>query len=295
MKNSVKNNPISSSTKTLLNVVSPITSALSYLNPAFASIPIIISVINEINNYFNSNYISQRLNLLFDTCQKQNIEIEELKNTIATLDEHSSYVLRNHIKGLCINALPETAELYATTIIQYLKNDSSNMNEEICEIVSSFNAFDIELLLKIKDFITNGNKDSYNLAIEQKKEEPENFNDINISTNTSIPSKHKISLLPKMFFDRNIIYENNTIFWDDFCAYHKLNVKDMGTMLNYPGEEIITKKTVYDWAFLIRSMLKLQNLGVIQVEFKSTLGSISTNNINRFHITLFGQELIKLI
>ena len=42
-------------------------------------------------------------------------------------------------------------------------------------------------------------------------------------------------------------------------------------------------------------MLKFQSNGVVQLEFVSSLGTISQNNINRFHITLFGQKLLEYI
>jgi hypothetical protein len=54
----------------------------------------------------------------------------------------------------------------------------------------------------------------------------------------------------------------NTIFWKDFTDFYGLtNISDMGRMLNETGrnEDGIE---VYDWAFLIRSLLKMQSKGV---------------------------------
>ncbi len=52
---------------------------------------------------------------------------------------------------------------------------------------------------------------------------------------------------------------------------------------------------VYDWAFIIRALLKMQSRGVVQLEFISSSGIISQNNIYQFHITLFGQKLLEYI
>ncbi len=52
---------------------------------------------------------------------------------------------------------------------------------------------------------------------------------------------------------------------------------------------------VYDWAFIIRALLKMQSRGVVQLEFISSSGIISQNNIDQFHITLFGQKLLEYI
>ena len=68
----------------------------------------------------------------------------------------------------------------------------------------------------------------------------------------------------------------------------------MGLILNRLGKDE-NGEEVYDWAYLIRSMLKFQSNGVIQLEFISSLGTISQNNIDRFHITLFGQKLLEYI
>ena len=101
--------------------------------------------------------------------------------------------------------------------------------------------------------------------------------------------------VPKRRHDRNVIFGENTIFWKDFTNYfHLVNVDDMGLILNQLGKNE-NGEEVYDWTYLIRSMLKFQSNGVVQLEFVSSLGTISQNNINRFHITLFGQKLLEYI
>lgn len=100
---------------------------------------------------------------------------------------------------------------------------------------------------------------------------------------------------PRKWYDRNIIYGENTIFWKDFTEYCKLtNINDMGRILNEAGKNDDGFE-VYDWAFLIRALLKMQSRGVVQLEFISSSGIISQNNIDRFHVTLFDQRLLDYI
>ncbi|MCI8948800.1 MAG: hypothetical protein HFG49_02005 [Lachnospiraceae bacterium] len=101
--------------------------------------------------------------------------------------------------------------------------------------------------------------------------------------------------VPQKWYDRNVIYGSNTIFWKDFTKFCNLkNVHGMGIILNEAGmrEDGVE---VYEWAFLMRLLLKLQSKGVIQLEFISSLGTISQNNVDRFHVTLFGQNLLQHI
>lgn len=100
---------------------------------------------------------------------------------------------------------------------------------------------------------------------------------------------------PHKCYDRSVIYGINTIFWTDFTDFYKLvNIYDMGRILNEAGKNEDGIE-VYDWAFLIRALLKMQSKGVVQLEFVSSLGTISQNNIDRFHITIFGQNLLEHI
>ena len=77
-----------------------------------------------------------------------------------------------------------------------------------------------------------------------------------------------------------------------YCNVNGVN--DMSLLLNVKlnanGEE-----PVYDWAYYARSIIKLQNMGVFQLDFVSTLGTVSQFNIERFHVTLFGQKLLEYI
>lgn len=50
-----------------------------------------------------------------------------------------------------------------------------------------------------------------------------------------------------------------------------------------------------NWAFYVRSFIKLDRLGVLQLDYYSTLGTVNSLNIERFHVTLFGEKLLEYI
>lgn len=277
--------------KKSLNVASPVASALAILNPAFLAIPVIASVSNELCGYFDSKSVEKRLSELQKKIEEQLIAIEEFRDRIDKLDEHSQYVFRNNVKHLCLSALPETTEALISCIISYIMEEDRDMDEEICEIICSCNANDIILLKLIKQYISEGTRTYYyemrkklteEITQEQKELERKDINT-------------KKAYIPRRWHDRNVIFGENTIFWKDFTNHFQLiNVDDMGLILNQPGKNE-SGEEVYDWTYLIRSMLKFQGNGVVQLEFVSSLGAVSQNNIDRFHITLFGQKLLEYV
>jgi len=278
-------------TKTTLNIISPIASALSLVNPALLSIPVIASVSNELCAYFDTKSVEKRLLEFQKKLEEHSITIERLKDCVNQLSEHSQYVFRNNMKHLCLEALPETTEALITCLISYLMGDKQDMDEEICEIICSCNANDILLLQLLKYYIAEGTR-AYHCEMIEKAQRDDK--DINGQVESSEGGEQK-RYIAKKWYDRNIIYGENTIFWKDFSEFYKLqNVNDMGKMLNMTGwAESGTE--VYDWAYIVRSLLKFQREGVVQLEFVSTLGVISQNNIDRFHITIFGQNLLNYI
>lgn len=261
-----------------LNVASPIASAMSICNPAFLAIPVIASVSNELFGYFDSKSTEKRLTLLQEEVQRQKIEIEQFKEMIALLDEHAQYVVRNNIKNFCLEALPETTVAYAKCIIAYIKKEKQELDEEICEILQSCNANDIQILSLIKEYLKEGSRTEYT----KKQEE------------VAIAIREQREGVKK-WYDRNVIYDENTIFWKDIMeSFCLIGADDMGRLLNQAGKKANGEEAL-DWAYLIRSVIKLHSLGVLQVEFVSTLGVVSQNNIERIHITLFGQRLLEFI
>lgn len=278
-------------TQTALNISSPVASLLSVFNPILLSIPIIASVYNELCVYFDTKWVKKRLSQFQEKIEEQAITIDTLQARIDLLNEHSQYVFRNNFKYLCLSALPETTEPLIECLISYLMNGKQDMDEELCEIICSCNANDIELLKIVKRYMKDGTRAYHQQMIKKYQDDVREMqNQTQITNQESITTYtlHK-------WYDRNTIYGENTIFWKDFTEFFKLiDIYDMGRMLNEIGKDEDGFE-VYDWAFLIRALLKMQSKGVVQLEFEATTGIISQNNIDRFHLTLFGQNLLEHI
>ena len=66
--------------------------------------------------------------------------------------------------------------------------------------------------------------------------------------------------------------------------------------LNAAGSRIDEKgNKSKEWAYIGKSIIKLQNLGIIELDYINTTGNINSLNVERFHITLFGNEMLKYI
>lgn len=263
-----------------MNVASPVASALSLVNPAFLAIPVIASVSNELFAYFDSKSTEKRLLQLQEAVKHTGVEIPEFAEQVSKLDEHGQYVVRNIVKHLCLSAPPEVTDTLNKAIIDLIMNEPYGMPEHICEILQQCNADDIAFLRHIKQFQANGDKSTYHE--KQLKAEKD----------AGAGGMH----------DRSYFHgEQNTIFWNDFTKSLSLgeNDLDMSIFLN---RKFATKnpdgnfnEEIIDFAYLARSIIKLQNLSVLQCDFITTLGTTSTNHIDRFHITFFGQKLLEYI
>lgn len=161
--------------------------------------------------------------------------------------------------------------------------------ETLCEIVNLLNKKDIQLLHMIKEYIKNGSREYYKNNIKKNREQEENkkIDEYNKNSNNQIK---KIK-----FRDRNIVLdETSTIFWKDFEKYYELQASEMGfILLGQTIDEEGNKSK--EWAYIGKSFIKLQNLGILELDYINTTGNINSLNVERFHITLFGNELLKYI
>ena len=105
--------------------------------------------------------------------------------------------------------------------------------------------------------------------------------------------------MPRLLGNKNTTFGKHTIMWDDIA--HKYPDDDeygfpvsLEAYLNC-GVVDDDDNPLYDLSFFGRSILKLQGLGVLQTDFKTTMGTSSINNLDRIHITLTGQEILKYI
>lgn len=265
--------------KTALNVASPVASAGALFFPPLVTVPIVASVYSEICSYWDSKSVDRRIQGLQNEAEKQGIEIEELGQHILELDEHGQYVLRNNLKHLCLAAQPETTDMLNKAIIDCVMKESFGLAEHACEILQQCNATDVTFLKWIKKFQLLGEKTEYHKKSAEVKEKSSGWQDRSVA------------------FD-----ENTTIFWKDFTKmYHLDHLKydisgfmSLPCKIGTPDDQWGGREYPY-LAYLGKSIIKMQNLSVIQCEYHTTLGTTSSSNLERFHITLFGKKMLEYI
>ncbi len=120
----------------------------------FSTVPIIGSAIAELMNYLDAQYIEKRLCSLEQAVLQQGITIEEFRKYLLALDtdEHRYYVVRNNVKFLCLNALPETVDAFNKALIDTVMLDDYTMAEYATEIIKQLNSDDIATLKLLKEF-----------------------------------------------------------------------------------------------------------------------------------------------
>ncbi len=279
---------------TVLDGIDSLANVLTAINPILAGITIITFVIKQIINYADSDAVIKRIKKLDKQLSNKKIDMEDFKNKILKLSEHEAYIVKNNLKNILLNCIPETVDIYISIWIDLIMNDDSSIHEELCEILTSLNKNDLILLEMIKSFTKYGEK-SYYISSEISNE----IRDQEIAkTNEKIKkynSKTKgIKKLEYNFSDRDVRIGNKTIFWKDFAKYYNIKVGEMGYMLLAKATNENGDKAMI-WAYYVRSFIKLDRLGVLQLDYYSTLGTVNSLNIDRFHITLFGEKLLKYI
>ena len=281
-------------TNIILDGIDSTSNVLSLINPIFAGITIVTFAIKQIINYTSSDDIIKRMKKIEKQLQKKKITIEEFKFKILQLSEHDTYITRNNLINILLNCIPETIDIYISIWIDFIMNEKNSEHEELCEILKDLNKNDLLLLEMIKKFIKYGEKRYYitskisrNIRIEQETEENKKIKEYNKTIK-------EIKKLDINFSDRDMRIGERTIFWKDFSNYYNVRVSEMGYMIlekgiNEKGEETM------NWAYYARSFIKLDRLGIIQLDYIDTLGTINSLNIDRFHITLFGEKLLEYI
>ena len=267
---------------------------LSLIHPAFAGLTIITFVIKQIINYVCTDDIVKRINKIEQQLNNKKINIEEFKEKITNLTEHNMYVVRNNLSNILLNCIPDTVDIYISIWIDLIMSDTNSANEDLCEILSDLNKNDLLLLEMIKTFMKYGEKRYYISSVmiernrvEEREKENEEIREYNSKTKG-------IKKLDFRFSDRDIRIGNKTIFWKDFSKFYNVNVGEMGYMILDKGINENGEKTM-NWAYYVRSFIKLDRLGVLQLDYHSTLGTVNALNIERFHITLFGEKLLEYI
>ena len=257
--------------KTAITSSEIVLSGLSILNPALALTVPVCSVVKELVGYFDNKSTEKRLKTLQDKIEENGIEIRNFSDKLNSLNEHQAYVVRNNLKFLCVSAIPETVNEFNQAFINYVMHEEQSIYEELCEIIRQLNANDINCLKKIKTILENKE-----LCMKRYQEAIDKIN-----------NNDKEGIGCRVYFD-----PTKTILWRDFSSekkYGKISYKtDSGGTLVGNG--------VNNGAFFVRSILKLQNLGIVDTENILLFGDSSPANcIYQFSITVFGEELLKYI
>ena len=263
---------------------------LSSVDPAFLLIPIFVYAVNWIFGLASPEYIIKRLNKINEKLIKRKISIDDFKNEVLNLSEHNEYIVLNHLRNILLTAIPETVDIYIELIIDFIMKKEYDDKETLCEIVNLLNKKDIQLLHMIEEYRNNGDREYYDKNTEKAQKEKIENEKKDRSDKTPYLGLKKIR-----WVDRNVVIDNSsTIFWKDFEKYYELQTGEMGfILLGETMDEEGNKSKI--WAYLGKSFIKLQNLGILELDYINTTGNINSLNVERFHITLFGNELLKYI
>lgn len=243
----------------------------------FSIIPVFGNAINEFVAFADAVILEHRLKEIEDIMISIKSE-DELKRALQNLGERKYYEVRKNFKYAALDASPEILKTFVSVMVEAITCEDSTFSEDVCELLRQFNKHDIVLLNDVKKYIGT---DIY-------------VNDRNNYISQNSNNNGQIALGNMKMENRVMIYAN-TIKLTDF--YNFINIKSIkvteslnsGANLNLD----LDKKEII--AMRYRSILKMQQLGIFQVEICNSLGMISLNNIESFHVTLFGETIIKYI
>lgn len=272
--------------KKATEVADAFSDSLSLIHPVFVGIPIITYVVNKCLGCTSEERITERLNMIAYKLQEKKITKDEFKTKIEKVSEYYEYVIRNNLNNIVLTCIPETVDTYIEVLIELILNQETSIYEELCEIINQLNKSDFQLLKMIKEYQNYGTREYYNTYLK-KREESKKITDTEVEKSKTMKKVN--------FQDRSLCIGVDTIFWRDFAEVYGVSGITFEYMLlkEFVVESNDGKK--YEWMYIARSFLKLQKLGIIEIDYNTTLETINNLNINRFHITVFGAKLMKYI
>lgn len=197
---------------TILDGIDSTTNVLSLIHPAFAGLTIITFVIKQVINYVSADDLVKRINKIEKQLNNKKIDMEEFREKITNLTEHSMYVARNNLSNILLNCIPDTVDIYISIWIDLIMNDNNSTNEDLCEILYELNKHDLLLLQMIKSFMKYGEKRYYisgeitkRNRLEEERQKNEEIKEYNSKTKG-------IKKLDFRYSDRDIRIGNKTIF-----------------------------------------------------------------------------------
>lgn len=246
------------------------------------AIPAVISVFNELIMFCDAREVEKRLSDLETKVEELEIGHEEFVYSVNELSYHDKYAFRNFLKSYCLETLPEVTDAMIYALIDFAMDKKSEIREEVCEILTQFNAVDIECMRRIKVIV----------------------NDEEITKKREKEIIKRIESQEDKEFKDNIFYEpGKSVFWDDFTEYR----------VNRIGKDVVSKEWIPNVSNLMagsyvnenkekvilshpsRSLIKLQNLGVLMIFNKFILGNLPMFNIHIFAMTDYGMKILEYI
>ena len=246
------------------------------------AIPTVISVFNELIMFFDAREVEERLSDLEAKVEELEIGHEEFIYSVNELSYHDKYVFRNFLKSYCLEALPEVTDAMIYALIDFAMDKKSGIREEVCEIIKQLNAIDINCLKKIKIIVNTE-------EITKQREQEAN----------SITEDRK----SKNWGGHIFYYPGRTVIWSDFVGIKKLTISEETSskewipnvselmIINFrkdDEEEVILSQEP-------RSIIKLQNLGVLAVYNNILISASPMFNIDRFILTNYGMKILEYI
>lgn len=246
------------------------------------AIPAVISVFNELIMFCDASEVEKRLSDLEAKVEELEIGHEEFVYSVNELSYHDKYAFRNFLKSYCLETLPEVTDAMIYALIDFAMDKKSGIREEVCEILRQLNAIDINCLKKIKIIINTEE------ITKQRLQEA-------ISATKDNQSKK--------WGGHIFYYPGRTVIWSDFVRIKKQTIREDATskewvpnvselmIMNYMrenDEEVILSQEP-------RSIIKLQNLGVLSVYNNILISASPMFNIDRFILTNYGMKILEYI
>lgn len=273
---------------------------LSIVNPIFSVVPLFVFGINRVIELVDNNDIIKRIKKFEAKLKKKKIDIDDFKNRMNNLDEHERFVLSKNLNNILLESIPEVVDVYISIFIDYVYKKEYSFEEELFETISSLNNSDIKTLRNIYDYFENGEKEYYKKSIKRLEyinkinENTKLSNEISKAKNIEIENSrsNKIKYLDDipLIIESNDRYGELTVFWKDFCKFIGLDSDiSISKLLLFDYYESNYSK----WTYLGKSFIKLDKLGLIEMEYLNYPGCLNSLNVDRFHVTYSGIRILE--
>lgn len=246
------------------------------------AIPAVISVFNELIMFCDAREVEERLSDLEAKVEELEITREKFIDSINALNYHDKYAFRNFLKSYCLEVLPEVTDAMIYALIDFAMDKKTGIMEEICEILKQFNANDIDCMKKIKKIVNNK-------EIDQKRRE---------EALAVIKDQEG-----KRYKDNVFYLPGKTVMWEDFTEHKGEEIDENGDKTEWipnvshlmVGSYINERKEKVFLCQASRSLIKLQNLGVLIIYNKMLLGDSPMFNIHEFTLTNYGLKILEYV